>query len=413
MPIRLLAFLTLLSASVYSQTWSVFNSSNSPLPSNSVSSIIPDDTGGVWIGLSTASDKGELVHVRDNQWSVYSTAPLGLLQNFISSLVLDRTGELWIASNELVRLDRGIWSIFRSAQIPALHRSESGLLLDGAGRLWVLMQDWGAAVYDKITWTTHNIGSLVFCGAVDSSGSVHIGGFGLFSFDGTTWKKEHSGNSTLPFEYISSIAVDKDGSLWVAGGTTGNGGVAHKVDTTWVLMNTSNSPLPDNNVLSVCIDKDGNKWFCTSFFGAVSFDGVATWRTYDTTNSGLPANGVAFTTWDKNGNQWFSCRDPWHGQGIAVYGNLPTQVSEVLESFGTLAAYPSAVHRDGTVRIETGSVKGRLRILNTFGQQIHARDISNGERTVLWRPEADIPGGLYFVVLQTPGGFKIARITIL
>jgi len=91
------------------------------------------------------------------------------------------------------------------------------------------------------------------------------------------------------------------------------------------MYDTSNSGLPSNWVSSLAIDEQGNLWIGTGG-GLAKFDGE-TWTAYDTSNSGLPDNWIWSLAIDRQGNIWIST----HMRGLAVYcegGVILTGVQE-------------------------------------------------------------------------------------
>ena len=70
------------------------------------------------------------------------------------------------------------------------------------------------------------------------------------------------------------------------------------------IFNTGNSGLPHNQVTSIAIDAQGNKWFGTFYGEVVKFDNV-NWTVYDSTNSGLPGEyRISSIAIDAQDNKW-------------------------------------------------------------------------------------------------------------
>lgn len=93
--------------------WQIFNTENSPLPSNEVKSLLADGEGGLWIG--TASERrfqgngnGGLAHRdADGHWFVLQDSNSGLPTNFIAALATDGSGGLWVGTWGLAHLTFG------------------------------------------------------------------------------------------------------------------------------------------------------------------------------------------------------------------------------------------------------------------------------------------------------------------
>ena len=276
----------------------IYNSENSGLPNNSVTSIAIDAQGNKWFGMSS----GEVVKFDNVNWTVYDSAKTGIPGNYrISAIAIDAQDNKWFGT----------------------HHNNT---IDGSGLV----------KFDNTYWTIYNPSNSGLPGnygineiAIDSHGNKWIAMNGrVAKFDDTNWTVYNSANSALPDDQIRAIAIDALGIKWF--GTSS--GVAKFDDTNWTIYNYSNSPIPKNNngVSSIAIDDNGNKWF--GLFGDVAFEpnpgeegGVAVfddvnWSLYNNTNSGLP-----YSVWeiaiDSRGNKWFSMNSAvgWSSEGIIKF----------------------------------------------------------------------------------------------
>jgi hypothetical protein len=162
---------------------------------------------------------------------------------------------------------------------------------------------------DLIVYNRSNSGltyNWVTAIAIDKQGNKWIGtpGGGLVKYDGISWTVYNTFNSGLPDNRVYAIAIDEQGNKWI--GTFG-GGVAKFDGFNWTVYNRSNSILPSNYILAIAIDNQGNKWIGTSG-GLVKFDGV-NWTVYKSSNSDLPYNWVRAIAIDEKGNKWIGTSD--------------------------------------------------------------------------------------------------------
>ncbi|MNU72006.1 Two component regulator propeller [compost metagenome] len=74
-------------------TWTIYNSSNSPLPENKIWSIAVDQNNVVWIGTET---KG-LVKFDGINWTIYDTGNSVITNNRINAISVDKLNNIWIA----------------------------------------------------------------------------------------------------------------------------------------------------------------------------------------------------------------------------------------------------------------------------------------------------------------------------
>lgn len=341
-----------------------YNTANSNLPNNVVTSIVVDDNKNVWLGTLDG-----LVKFDGANWQVYNTENSKIVDNMITSLLLEKGKILWFVSgwNRLIRFDGSIWMVYDSSNSPL---SDSNSILDMAidskNRKWIGFAYHGMAVFDDANWTVYNQNNSeipkrdVRCIAIDQNDYMWAGtNGGLIKFDGKEWSRQGpflyevyditvdnnnniwyglSGgisrfdgfsdslytytNSSLPGQAAYGIVVDNDNHIWAAIGWSG---LFHFKGSKWKWENTSNTPLPSNNILSIAIDPSNTAWIGTGE-GLVSYDGQK-WSIYTTSNSMLPDNSVTTISIDKYGNQWIGTLT-----GIAVIKNQQWIVYPKLET---------------------------------------------------------------------------------
>jgi len=121
------------------------------------------------------------------------------------------------------------------------------------------------------------------------------------------WTVYNTANSGLPYNGVTALAIDAQGTIWVGTGrwwAHAGGGLGKFDGTNWVVYNTGNSGLPDNDHVSLSIDAEGNIWSGTEN-GLSKFDGTK-WTVYQTHNSGLPSNHTGAPAFDDKGNAWIA-----------------------------------------------------------------------------------------------------------
>jgi signal transduction histidine kinase len=96
------------------------------LPSDTVNSVLPDPSGGMWIGTS----KG-LVH-----WQKGQVDPRPLYDGSVYALHLDRTGALWIGGQDVVLRWQGA-KLDRFGMQPGLKGMVRAIGRDDAGEMWL------------------------------------------------------------------------------------------------------------------------------------------------------------------------------------------------------------------------------------------------------------------------------------
>jgi ligand-binding sensor domain-containing protein len=291
--------------------WTVYNTSNSGLPSKYVYAIAIDGQGNKWIGTSG----GGLVKFDGVNWTVYNMWNSGLPSNYVYAIAIDGQGNKWIGTYYgLAKFDGVNWTVYRTPDSGLPNNYVTAIAIDRGGNKWIGTM-WGFAKFDGVNWTVYNIGlpySYVTSIAIDEQGNKWIGtGGGLAKFDGVNWSVYNTSNSGLPNNYVTAIAIDGEGNKWIGTGA----GLAKFDGVNWIVYNTSNSGLPDNNVYAIAIDGQGNKWIGT-YSGLAKFDGV-NWTVYNPSNSGLPWNYVGAIAIDEQGNKWIGT-----GGGLAKFDGM-------------------------------------------------------------------------------------------
>ena len=81
-------------ASSQTQEWTVYNTSNSGLPNDSIYALAIDEQGNKWIGTRG----GGLAKFDGETWTVYNTSNSGLPFDGVYALAIDAQANLWIAT---------------------------------------------------------------------------------------------------------------------------------------------------------------------------------------------------------------------------------------------------------------------------------------------------------------------------
>jgi ligand-binding sensor domain-containing protein len=124
--------------------WTVYNTSNSGLPDNSVWSIVLDGAGNKWIG----TNGGGLAKFDGTNWIVYDTSNSGLPHNQVMSLAIDGAGNKWIGTkwDGLAKFDGTSWTVYYTSNSGLPSYSVWSIVIDGAGNKWIGTEG-GVAVY--------------------------------------------------------------------------------------------------------------------------------------------------------------------------------------------------------------------------------------------------------------------------
>jgi len=139
--------------------------------------------------------------------------------------------------------------------------------------------------------------------ALDSSGRVYVGMARGGLFVGEAGHFERFGGGLGVQDFVSSLAVAPDETVWA--GTLGGGLYGLRKER--VVQFTTANGLADNTVLSVCVDGDGYVWASTSAGTLHRFTGQTTAR-FDGAN-GLPRSPVTALLPAAAGGIWLGTED--------------------------------------------------------------------------------------------------------
>jgi ligand-binding sensor domain-containing protein len=136
--------------------WTVYNTSNSGLPSNSIGSIVFDDSNNVWIGTSqywngSSLIGGGLAKFDGVNWTVYNTSNSGLPSNNISAIAIDRQRNIWVGTDRgLAKFDGENWAVYNTLNSGLPSNNIGAIVIDEQGNIWIGMGGFpggGLAVY--------------------------------------------------------------------------------------------------------------------------------------------------------------------------------------------------------------------------------------------------------------------------
>ena len=229
---------------------------NDGIPLDAVNAVMPDGSGGLWLGGSTA-----LVHWRGG--GVSETYPV---KAAISSLAGTPDGTIWVGLLEegpglgLQRLSDGVLKTFVTSHFDGSTVSVTSLMLDRHGSLWVATDAAGVVRIhgdgvERYRHTDGLSGDSVWALFEDREGIVWAGTTsGLDSFRDprvVTFSAVHG----LGKDLAAGILASRDGTLWVA-----NNGSLDRIRNGTVTSIGRSHGLPGSQVAAMLEDRAGNIW---------------------------------------------------------------------------------------------------------------------------------------------------------
>jgi hypothetical protein len=214
-----------------------------------------DADGGIWV----AHFQGVSQYAND-QWNTYRSELLatGAAANeLVYDVKIAPDGTAWVlTSNSVASFANDTWTVFQEGQGFDESRFFSALTLDANGRPWAAHST-GVDVFENGAWTSfdttdYNSPESI---AVDAKGQTWLGTLsaGAYLFDGSTWTQYDRTSEGPMSNYVSSLAADSSGRIWM--GTSY--GLSVFDATNWQTFLMSNSGLGDNSVKFVVVTKDG------------------------------------------------------------------------------------------------------------------------------------------------------------
>jgi ligand-binding sensor domain-containing protein len=167
---------------------------------------------------------------------------------------------------------------------------------------------------------------------------------GVLGLDRKSGKIIKEIKSDPPFEYVRSLAVDKNGILWI-----GHEHGLSSYDGEKLITYTKNDGLPDDRVNAVYVDREGLLWVGTCFGAAVRQNNQ--WRVINKT-SGLIDDMVNIIFQDKDAGMWF-------GSYVAPYGGISFLQNTKWQYFSTANGLPhnniTALFQDNSGAVWAGT----------------------------------------------------------
>lgn len=209
--------------------FTLYNSVNTPIPEDFVSSITIDSKDNIWF-TSCRFREGGVVKYDGNSWTVYTPENSLLPANLVKSIAVDGNDNVWLALSEIVN---------------------QTYLLNISGSKWTSV-DLGFSPYYFANIEFNSQSHL--CGGIDYSlSSLWINsGPQVFIFDGNRSVQLNFDNMTK----IRSITVDNEDNIWCAT----NGGYAVYNGEDWIV---DDSTFKDISVFTIEQANDNKIWIGT------------------------------------------------------------------------------------------------------------------------------------------------------
>lgn len=239
--------------------YTLYNDSNSALVSNRVYCISIDAQNNKWIGTDGGVSKFD-----GNNWTTY------LSDTTVQAISIDPQNNIWFSKRGygLSKFDGANWTSYSTTNCGLPSNYISTIAINNKNIKWFGDEFEGRVTrYDDKSWNLYTIPNptpaVAMLGisamAIDVKGNawIEVPLSGVFKFDDTNWI------TILGDANVHSLAIDNKGYGWVGYQVWFGGGVSKFDGEKWVNYNIDNSGIINNWITCIAIDKQGNKWIGT------------------------------------------------------------------------------------------------------------------------------------------------------
>lgn len=397
------------------EQWKIFSMQNSGLPGGA-RCIVVDRNNVKWIGTNNG-----LARLEGNNWTVYDTSNSPIPFASIFKIAVDSLNNVWLGSfsgGGLVKFDGINWSIYTTTNSGLPYNTASSIGVDKDNIKWIGTSNNKMSKFNDTSWIVYDLSYFGFPynAVLTTAMENHIKWFGTNSagiamYNDTNSVVYNYSNSGIPSNDIRSISIDTSGNKWIA---TQFGGVAmfNSNLNQWTVYNTTNSPLPENHVWTIYADKKNTIWIGCNSAGVARYDG--NWTLFNTSNSPLPSNSISYFAEDKFDNIWICC-------GYLVIYNengiigINSQIKNSPSYFKLYQNYPNPFNPVTNIKYEIEkSSYIKLAVLDMLGKEIKVL-VEGYQKPGVYNVSFDgskYASGIYLYRIEA-GNYKQARKMVL
>ncbi len=301
---------------------------SAPIPSHNILALRKFSNDVVWI----CTDKG-LVQVRSNQYTIFDSRNSPLPSDIVNDIYIDALGIWWIATDRgLVSKNDTVWTVYTPSNSGIPSEEVFHVNVDPVGNVWVATP-FGLGMYDRSDWYVFNTSNsglpdnfITFIEFDNFNNSKWIGTLqgGLVHWVGNNFFVYDTSNSALPSNLVTCFAFDTAHNKWV--GTSE--GLVYISPSGWQVFNTSNSGLSDDFINFIHVDALNRKMICTRNKLTVIHDTNFVIISFE--NSKLPSNYIQKVVEGIDLVKWIATPDElvsYDGDNWTVYNSLNSPIT--------------------------------------------------------------------------------------
>ncbi len=316
--------------------WVVYQSNNSPLPSNSVCDVETDSIGNVWV----ATYYGGLARLSpDGEWTIFNLDNTEMNSMNVTSILITENDEIWLTLDEY--------------QISGTTDFTGGGVASYIDGVWTDYFDIIPKRYDTVRFWDSDIsadGTIWFAGGYDSYYSYDGNEFICYDFpfeeelqslssgkefvtsshrfpnhnrsrelpelkttmkDGNLFSTGRNNPEEMLEGSVNTITLDNCGNLWL--GTSH--GIAMFNGDDWIFYDNYNSPIAEYNISGIYPISDDRILIASSFYGLYVYNnGIIELMDISDPESGLTCMNI----WSVNAEH---STHAWIGSGYNILNN--------------------------------------------------------------------------------------------
>jgi len=424
-----------IAGSIADGEWAIYDTDNSSLPGNYVTSLAIGDGGVIWIGTDTG-----IASLDGQRWNLFPL--IGLQGSHILSVATESQStesrtrtvpSVWVAVGDtldgnmvglgLARYDRRVWDQVDSTN-SGLHSNDIKKIGFGSNNTgWAIpLQGFTLSHYDGNDWSAHSpsesaqreyerAGLTAYsAGFVDDGGLIWLAvGGSLVCYDGESWTQVFGTIGRRGIQEFSSIAVAPSGDVWVG---SYSGEVQHFVGETV----TSHDPGIDGAITSIALDLNENPW--VGAHGTLAYFNGEVWTLYNSENTDLTRLNVNAIAIDQEGNKWIGTDE---GLGVFKLTDIGTSAepgtanSGIPERAVLHGNYPNPFNPSTTFVFDLPeAAMVRLVVYDALGRKVAtviSERLPAGRYEYAWNAR-HLPSGMYLNRLEAGEYRQIRRMVL-
>lgn len=288
-------------------SWGTYFYEKSDIPARPISALLIENQQSEWYG---SLGKEGLIHFDGYDWTILNAANTGIEFDSVTSIVRDGNGNLWVGWKSGLAMYNGTtWNEIQEFKGWLI----SGIVTQGIGIVWVSMDgnaaQGGLARYEAGTWTFLNPAnspipsSHIRCMLISPEQAIWLGtaNAGLISYRSGSWNVYGTQETGFKDAAFTCLAMDEDGTVWAGTAKSQLMKVSNGISS---ILETGATSAPTG----IATITGGGLYITTAGSGILGFkDGV--WSSYTSENAHFPANGFQFISRHSDGNYLTACQD--------------------------------------------------------------------------------------------------------